>query len=166
MTKYLYLATLIIGFVLGIGFSEIKISKLKADQALVLKDLAEKTAAAERTLNEYNTAIQNQFNSIRKANYEHTQAIQTQNASALAARDAYIKRLRNLYANSKNTGFSTSARSSGPSKSDQATFDMFTQMLDRHTTELVEVGKYADELRAAGLMCEQMSDPLPPAHTH
>lgn len=38
--------------------------------------------------------------------------------------------------------------------------DLFLNLLDRHTRELVEVGEYADKLKAAGLMCEQSHDPL------
>ena len=117
------------------------------------------TTAAAVAVNEYTNAVNTQLSVIRKSNYETTQKLQAQLTSTTAARNAYIKRLRKSAASS-NSSQATNTGSSSTRESDQASFDLFLNLLDRHTRELVEVGEYADKLKAAGLMCEQSHDPL------
>ena len=163
MTKYIIILGLVIGFLLGLGAQQVRISNLKASHAKTLQGLAEKTAAAALAVNEYTNAVNTQLSTIRKSNYETTQKLQAQLTSTTAARNAYIKRLRKS-ATSSNSSQATAPGSSSTRESDQASFDLFLNLLDRHTRELVEVGEYADKLKAAGLMCEQSHDPLSQLH--
>ena len=163
MTKYIIILGLVIGFLLGLGAQQVRISNLKASHAKTLQGLAEKTAAAALAVNEYTNAVNTQLSVIRKSNYETTQKLQAQLTSTAAARNAYIKRLRKS-ATSSNSSQATDTGSSSTRESDQASFDLFLNLLDRHTRELVEVGEYADKLKAAGLMCEQSHDPLSQLH--
>ena len=163
MTKYIIILGLVIGFLLGLGAQQVRISNLKASHAKTLQGTAEKTAATAVAVNEYTNAVNTQLSVIRKSNYETTQKLQAQLTSTTAARNAYIKRLRKS-ATSSNSNQATNTGSSSTRESDQASFDLFLNLLDRHTRELVEVGEYADKLKAAGLMCEQSHDPLSQLH--
>lgn len=48
----------------------------------------------------------------------------------------------------------------GPSEPDTGALDLFTELLSRHSRELVEVGESADRLRIAGSACERAFDGL------
>ena len=160
MSKIFLTAALIIGFLLGMGLQHARIASLKASHAKTLQAIAEKTAAANKAVTTYIQQVQQDAAKVRQQTYERNQQIQVEFEELTASRDSYAEWVRKLSTNqsAKSNNSSSATRPTRPSKQDQATLDLFAQLLDRHTKELAEVGKYAEELRSAGLGCERKYD--------
>lgn len=155
MHKIYITLTIALGFILAIGFQYNKISALELTIATMKSDLAK--ANADAALAQLNKEAEIQ--TIKDASYDQIQELQEQLVDTSNSRDALLKRLRNISstAHCPATQAAETAKRS-QSKQDQATFDLFVGMLDRHTRELEEIGGYADKLRLAGLMCENIGD--------
>ena len=161
MSKYILIAVLALGIVLGAGFQETRIQSLKAEHAQVLKDLADKTAKAQQALLVYEREVNTAFTTIRNQTHETLTALQNQLKDSESARTALLSRLRKLSATPSNSATTSKVGQHKSSVKDSATFDLFVELLDRHSRELQEVGEYADRLRAAGLSCERSFDAIP-----
>ena len=161
MSKYLLIAVLALGIVLGAGFQETRIQSLKAEHAQVLRDLAIKTAEAQQALLVYEREVNTAFTTIRNQTHETLTALQNQLKDSESARTALLSRLRKLSATPSNSATTTKVGQHKSSVKDSATFNLFVELLDRHSRELQEVGEYADRLRAAGLGCERSFDAIP-----
>lgn len=155
MHKIYITLTLVAGFVLALGFQHNKIANLELTISTLKTEIAtaNANAALERTAKEV------EIQQIKDSTYDQIQELQEQLVVTSDGRDALIERLRNIPATSScNSTKTTTSPKRSQSKQDQAAFDMFIGMLDRHTKELEEIGGYADKLRLAGLMCERISD--------
>ena len=157
MPKHILIAVLALGIVLGAGFQETRVQSLKAEHAQVLRDLAIKTAKAQQAVLVYEREVNTAFTAIRNQTHETLTALQNQLKDSESARTALLSRLRKLSA----TPATSEAGQHKSSVKDSATFDLFVELLDRHSRELQEVGEYADRLRAAGLSCERSFDAIP-----
>lgn len=156
MNKLFLTAALILGFLLGLGFQHSQIAALKLANYKTLKDIAEKQATANAALVAYQSQVNKDQQKLKEENYD----LRKKNKEfSDAADDAYASWLQSLDSASADYKSSTT-KPGGPSKQDQATFDLFVKLLGGHTKELVQVGKYAEELKAAGLLCERSYDPL------
>lgn len=160
MSKIFLTAALIIGFLLGMGLQHARIASLKASHAKTMLDIAEKTAAANTAVTAYIQQVQQDAAKVRQQTYERNQQIQAEFADLNNSLATYSEWVRRLSTNqpAKPSNSSSATRPSRPSEQDQATLDLFAQLLDRHTKELAEVGKYAEELKSAGLGCERKYD--------
>ena len=161
MSKYLLIAVLALGIVLGAGFQETRIQSLKAEHAQVLRDLAIKTAEAQQALLVYEREVNTAFTTIRNQTHETLTVLQNQLKDSESARTALLSRLRKLSATPSNSATTSKVGQHKSSVKDSATFNLFVELLDRHSRELQEVGEYADRLRAAGLSCERSFDAIP-----
>ena len=161
MSKYIIIAVLALGIVLGAGFQETRIQSLKAEHAQVLRDLAVKTAEAQQALLVYEREVNTAFTAIRNQTHETLTVLQNQLKDSESARTALLSRLRKLSATPSNSAATSKVGQHKSSVKDSATFDLFVELLDRHSRELQEVGEYADRLRAAGLSCERSFDAIP-----
>jgi len=147
--------TLALGFILALGFQYNKILALELTIATMKSDLA--TAKANAAQEQINKEIEIQI--IKDTSYDQIQKLQEQLVDTSNSRDALVKRLRNIPSTAHCPATQTTeAAERSQSKQDQTTFDLFVGMLDRHTRELEEIGGYADKLRLAGLMCENIGD--------
>lgn len=153
MHKIYITLTLALGFILAIGFQYNKIANLELTITAMKTEIA--TANANAALAQLNKEAEIQ--TIKDASYDQIQELQEQLVDTSNSRDALLKRLRNLSTTAHhNSTQAAEAAKRSQSKQDQATFDLFVGMLDRHTRELEEIGGYADKLRLAGLMCENI----------
>lgn len=153
MHKIYVTLTLIAGFILALGLQQHRIDGLNLEISELKATLAKNSAEAAQAVIDKQVeiaAIKDQF-------YEQAQELQDQLDVVSNTRDSLIERLQS-YNSATRTAKATENSKRGPSEQDQATFDLFIQLLDRHTRELAEVGEYADKLRFAGLMCENISD--------
>lgn len=158
LNKYVLVAAIGVGAVLGAGFQQTRIANLKASHAKVLKNLAESTKATYEAVIKADKLRTQQLAIIRKDNHAEVQKLQDELSKTASVRDAYIDRVRKLSKRINSSPTTSNSRSGGPSKSDQATFDLFTKLLSRDSEALAAVGDYADRLRQAGLMCERVAD--------
>lgn len=160
MSRIFLTLVLAIGFALGLGLQHARIASLKASHAKTMRDIAEKTAAANKAVTAYIQQVQQDAAKVRQQTYERNQQIQAEFADLNNSLATYSEWVRRLSTNqpAKPSNSSSATRPSRPSEQDQATLDLFAQLLDRHTKELAEVGKYAEELRSAGLGCERKYD--------
>ena len=161
MSKYILIAVLALGIVLGAGFQETRIQSLKAEHAQVLRDLAIKTAEAQQALLVYEREVNTAFTTIRNQTHETLTVLQNQLKDSESARTALLSRLRKLSATPSNSAATSQVGQHKSSIENQTTFNLFVELLDRHSRELQEVGEYADRLRAAGLSCERSFDAIP-----
>ena len=161
MSKYILIAVLALGVVLGAGFQETRIQSLKAEHAQVLRDLAIKTAEAQQAVLVYEREVNTAFTTIRNQTHETLTVLQNQLKDSESARTALLSRLRKLSATPSNSAATSKVGQHKSGVKDSATFDLFVELLDRHSRELQEVGEYADRLRAAGLSCERSFDAIP-----
>lgn len=151
LNKFLIFGAMAIGFILGLALKNNEVVKLKTQQADAI-------VQASKELNDFKTASELQLAALKKQNYAQLAKLETQVTDLSASRDSYISELHKFTTSNHKTSTNPTTGTAGPSKSDQATFDMFIQLLDGHTRELSEVGAYAEKLRAAGLLCEAQYD--------
>lgn len=156
VSKYLSWGMLIVGFILGAGFQQVRIAELKAEHSKTLADIAEKTTAAYKELKKYQDQVDSQLTGLRNENHKHMQELSDMSKAAATARTNWMRQLASL--KSTNNQQANQIRSLSESISDQATFDMFIELLDRNSRAVLELAEYADRLKAAGLMCEKISD--------
>lgn len=157
MNKLILTAALILGFILGAGFQHSRIASQQAKHQAVLRELAQKTADTYKAVINYTAVTDTELSNLRKVAYEDRIKVSDDYNDTV---DSYGNWLRTLQDTAVPTSFSSapSTGSRGPSKQDQATFDLFIELLAGHSKELVEIGKYAEELKGAGLMCEKSYD--------
>ena len=167
MSKYLIIFLLVLGVVLGAGFQQHQISQLRADHLGVLRDLAVKTADAKQALLVYEREVHKTISTIRNETNEEVAQLQTKLETSESARGILLKRLRTANTQStKSAGTDSAVGQLKQSVENQATFDLFAELLDRHTRELQEVGSYAEQLKIAGLACEKSYDAVSiPTHS-
>lgn len=154
MHKIYIAVTLAIGFLLGLGLQQHTVQNLE-HQILEFK-LAD--ARAREIILREREADALFIDTLRSSLAQEQENHQAVLAELTDDRDRLIKRLQYTARTQTCSNQTTKTSERGPSKSDQATFDLFIDMLDRHTRELKEVGEYADKLRSAGLRCEMISD--------
>lgn len=158
INKWLLLAILVIGFALGAGMQQVRYANLQAEHYQYVAEVSKATAKSAQALADYQVAVQDQLTFHRNKHNEQMAQIQAELSYSESGRAVLLERLRN-YARSRTAtkqADETGGRST--SKQDHETFDLFINMLDRHSRELQEVGEYADKLYSVGLLCEQMSD--------
>lgn len=156
MGKYLYLLALALGFALGMGLTQHQVADQKAAHAKTLQDIAEKTTAAKDAQLTYYKVAQSEITKLSEENDAYKKQIKADAESAKLARDEWLLKLSKLSKRPTSSGGETKPRSE--SIKDQATFDLFTELLSRDSEALLTVGSYAEELKAAGLKCEGEAD--------
>ena len=143
------------GFALGIGFQQARIANLTAEHEKYKREMVEKTAASYEALITYQTAVDAHLTKLRNTHNDTVRQIQVNYNTAESGRLDLIERLRKLSNSTAGANKQTETDGKrGPSEYDSATFDLLFRLFDRHSKELVEVGEYADKLKAAGLTCE------------
>lgn len=155
-TKLLLIGAVGVGFALGAGFQQVRIESLKAANSKTLQQIAETNSTALIKLRDQAVAAREQ----------HQQQLEEINETldiTRDQRDSYLKRLRITAANTTSANCS---RPSSKGNSCEETLNLYTNLLERHTRELQEVGEYADELRVAGQLCEGQVDPSPVQHSN
>ncbi len=130
-----------------------------AHYAVVLSDIKDKTAKAERAFRAAEQAWQKSFEGIAKDGQEKLDSARRDAAGARDAADSLRAALNRYRATAKPAEDSGTPRT-GASEQDSSALDLFSELLSGHTRELVEVGAYADALRAAGVTCERVVDAL------
>ncbi len=154
MHKIYIAVTLAIGFLLGLGLQQHTVQNLE-HQILEFK-LAE--ARAEEIILREREADALYIQTLREAYIQEQEQMESLLASVSDDRARLIDRMQQLKRAQTCTNQTTEVTDRSESERNQATFDLFIQLFDRHTRELEEVGRYADELRAYGLRCEQYID--------
>lgn len=154
MHKIYIAVTLVIGFLLGLGLQQHTVQNLER-QILEFK-LAE--ARAKEIILREREADGLFIDVLRTAAEQERQEHEDRLVAAIDKRERLIEQLRYTARAQTCPVETTKVTERGPSKSNQDAFDLFIHLLDRHTRELERVGEYADELRSAGLKCEQISD--------
>lgn len=147
--KIIIPVTLIIGILIGIGAQQFRIDSLN-------ERIASNKAAAYAQLVELQTTSQEFQTKLRN---DYQASIERLEDALVGANDVQadlIDRMHNLATPADDTDGTSGQH--GPSKQDQATLDLFIRLLDRHTKELITVGRYAEELKARGLHCENRYD--------
>ena len=135
-----------------LGLSCIENARLKTRHA-------EYVAEAEKAAHEAEEAARFQERQwADKVNEVAQDAEAEKNALAVdlaASRDA-ADRLRLAASSAVNRACPRPASTSaGKGQSGPDALDLFVEVLDRHSKELVAVGNYADQLRIAGIACER-----------
>lgn len=149
----------VVGFGLGVGFQQARIASLKAEHAQYQVQVQEATIKSQAAFIAYHSAVQSYLTISRDQYDTDIQKLQADLVVAGDIRERLLERLRYLsslkYPTIKQA---PTIGQSGPSERDRSAFDLFINMFDRHSRELVSVGNYADRLKAAGLKCERDSD--------
>lgn len=154
MHKIYITLTLVAGLLLGLGLQQHKIQGLE-HEILEFK-LAE--ARAKEIIIREREADALYIQTLREAHVQEQEQLESLLASVSDDRTRLIDRMQQLKRTQTCTNQATEVTDRSESERNQATFDLFIQLFDRHTRELEEVGRYADELRTHGLRCEQYID--------
>lgn len=159
LRKYRFAVYVALAGLLLIGIWQLDVSRQKVgyDKAVAEQAIRDKAAeVAARTkealwqtrIDEVSNDAQNKIDKLQISVADATNAAdRLRSAAKIAARNA-----------SKNP--STADASAGKSCPDTA--DLLSTLLDRHSSELVTLGGYADRLRVAGQACEKAYDALMP----
>lgn len=163
MRAYLYTAIVAAGLAAGAWWH---LSRVRAAEqavhghyATVLAGISEKTAAAERAIRATEHAWQKSIEGIAKDGQAQIDNARRDAVDAARAADSLRSTLAR-YRAATRPATNPGVAGAGPGKPDSTALDLLTGMLARHTAELVDVGKYADALRAAGITCERYGDSL------
>lgn len=163
MRAYLY--TAIVAAVLAAGawwhLSRVKAAEqaVHAHYLTVLAGISEKTAAAERAIRVTEQAWQKSIEGIAKNGQVQIDTAKRDAADAARAADG-LRAALNRYRAATGPAANPGIAGAGPGLAGRDPLDLFIGMLTRHTAELVAVGEYADQVRAAGVTCERSYDAL------
>ena len=126
----------------------------------VLAGIAAKTAAAEKA---FRVAENKARSAIEKEANDGQAKIDLARADARRA-DAAAAGLRQQLAHYRRAAARAAAHpgaaGSGDGEQSETAIDLLINMLERHSRELVEVGAYADQIRATGETCERAYDAI------
>lgn len=130
-----------------------------AHYAAVLSEIKDRAAAAATAFRAAESAWHAQFEMEAKNGQNKLDQARRDADAARTTADSMRAALARYRA---TTGAATDpgAAGAGQGEQDSTALDLLAGMLTRHTAELVEVGAYADQLRAAGLTCERSADSL------
>jgi len=130
-----------------------------AHYAQVLGEISAKTAKAETEFRATETAWRDAFDKEARDGREKIAAAHADADAAHAAGERMRDALTRYRAAARATaGAVASQRSAG--ELDSRAADLPAELLARHTRELEQVGRFADELRARGGACERSADAL------
>lgn len=158
INKWLLLGMLAAGFTLGAGMQQVRYANLQATHYKYVADVSKATANTATKVAEYQVAVQNQLTYHRNKHNEAVAQIQAELSDSESARAVLLDRLQNIARSRTAVKQTNEVGGRSTSKQNQETFDLFINLLDRHSRELQEVGEYADRLYAVGFLCEQVSD--------
>ena len=130
-----------------------------AHYAVVLADIAAKTAAAETEFRATETAWRTAFDKEARNGQSQIAALRADADAAHAAGERMRAALARYLASARATERAIAAQR-GAGELDPHPADLPAELLARHTRELEQVGRFADELRARGLTCERSADAL------
>lgn len=130
-----------------------------AHYAAVLADIGEKTAKAAEEFRATEQAWRDAFDKEARDGREKIAAARADANAARAAGDSLRAALDRRRAAARATEGAIAAQR-GAGELGGGAGDLLADLLDRHTTELIAVGRYADELRIRGLTCERSVDAM------
>lgn len=163
MRAYVYaaIAAAVLAFAVSWHLSRVSAAEkaVHAHYAGVLAGIKEKTAKAAQAFRATESMWQKSIEGIARDGQKKLDAARRDAAGARDAADSLRKALGRFRAPARATENSSPA-GAGPREQDSSALDLLTGMLTRHTAELVAVGDYADQLRAAGSTCERSADAL------
>ena len=130
-----------------------------AHYAVVLADIRDKTAVAATEFRARETLWQTSIEKETKDGQDRIDGAHSDGNGAHAAANS-LRTASNRYSTATRAATHSSSSAPGQGDSGPDPLDLLTGMLARHSDELVEVGRYADELHARGLTCERGWDAL------
>lgn len=130
-----------------------------AHYAVVLAEISAKTAKAETEFRATETAWRDAFDKEARDGREKIAAAHADADAAHAAGERMRAALARYRAAASATEGAIAAQR-GQGELDPRATDLPAELLARHTRELEQVGRFADELRARGLTCERSADAL------
>ena len=160
-------ALLAVGFLAGSGWQKATTAQVRqqfadyrAKQARLDADARQQALEAERAATAREQTLQAQIDTLDQ-DTRHAQAARD---TARADADRAHQRLRIALDTIRHAragdppGANPPASTVGPRQCGADPLDLLTELLDRHTQQLVRVSSYADNLRAAGVACERAYD--------
>lgn len=128
-----------------------------AHYAVVLADIKDKTAAAAEAFRAQERVWQTKVDEVAKDGQKQLDIARRDAADAGRAADG-LRDALNRYRAAARAAQDTGAAGARESVTGGDPLDLLAGLLARHSSELVEVGAYADALRAAGVTCERVVD--------
>jgi hypothetical protein len=141
---------------------EAKYSTMVTTHAKVMQDYSDRASKAETAQREEGERRQDEKDKIQNEAKERIATAQADAARAASERDRMRSQLAAFTASHRGAGQNPATGTGGQGEPGEDAISVLAGLLDRHTAELVEVGRYADELRSAGLTCERQYDSLIP----
>lgn len=130
-----------------------------AHYATVLADISSKTAKAAEQFRATETAWRDAFDKEAQDARAKIYAARRDAAAAGAAADGLQRALDRFRAAARAAeGAKAAERGAGEPGGDP--LDLLAKLLARRAADLVDIGRYADELRIRGLACERAADAL------
>lgn len=135
-------------------------SALVASNAKVMQDYSDRASKAESAQREEGERRQDEKDKIQNEAKDRIATAQADAGRAANERDRLRGQLATFTASHRSPGADPATGTGGQGEPGEDAIGVLAGMLDRHTAELVEVGRYADELRGAGITCERQYDSL------
>lgn len=147
-----------IGVLLALlGLKTVRIAELKQSAAALQLSLANQAKEAESRERQKEREWTDKVTEVSRNAEAEKNALEVDLA---ASRDA-ADRLRTAATSVARRACPTATTTgSGEGQPSPDPLDLLAQLLDRHSQELIVVGKYADQLRVAGVACERAADAL------
>lgn len=159
------LAAVVVVAILGLAgwfhVSQVKKAEqaVHAHYAAVLADISDKTAAAQTAFRATETEWQKRIEGVTRDGQERIDTARL-DADGARAESGRLRKALDRYRTAARTAPHSGIATAGQGDQGGDALDLLTGMLARHSDELVEVGRYADELHARGLSCERAYDTL------
>lgn len=139
--------------------------RLVASNAVAMQSYADRALAAEAREREEETRRDAARQKIEDETRDQIEKSRASAAAAASELGRVRQQLAAFTARFGNASPNPAADRSGPGVKDTGALDLLAGLFSGHTAELVEVGRYAQQLRAAGLSCERKYDSLKPGTT-
>lgn len=130
-----------------------------AHYATVLADISAKTAKAAEQFRATETAWRDAFDKEAQDGRTKLDAARRDAAAAGAAADG-LQRAIDRFRATARAAQDSGAAERGAGEPGGGALDLLAELLARHSAKLVELGRFADELRVRGLACERAADAL------
>lgn len=156
-SRWLLYAGLFAALLLGLWRLDVARQQVGYDRATAEQAVRDKAAEADARAKETNW--QTKIDEVSNGAQKQIDTLQTELGNAGRAADR-LRSATKVAASRARTD--SGAADASASQSYPDTLDLFSALLHRHSSELVELGGYADRLRIAGLACERSYDALKP----
>lgn len=130
-----------------------------AHYAMVLADISAKTAKAAEQFRQTETGWRDAFDKEARDGRTKLDAARRDAAAAGAAADG-LQRALDRFRAAARAAEGAGAAQRGAGEPGGGALDLLAELLARHSAKLVELGRFADELRIRGLACERAVDAL------